>query len=118
VDATSFQTQNIAAYATQLAFSQRPQERESTERPGEATSESSAARQGERVTLSQEAQQLAQQERANSTSQAPATQPVSGPEAVLRKGLEQPEEARAAVAKSVTQAISAYRDNAVTASIS
>jgi len=104
------QSSAIAAYAQEALV--RSQERNREQRSQEETPSVSEAPRGEQVSISQEARRLAQQNGEVENSQTTAQQ-TGDPQAVIRKQLEQNDEARLGAAKSATQAINAYRDNAM-----
>jgi hypothetical protein len=104
------QSSAVAAYAQETLV--RSQERNREQRgQQEDTPTVNEAPRGERVTISQEARRLAEQNGEVENGQT-TTQQTGDPQAVIRKQLEQNDEARLGAAKSATQAINAYRDNA------
>jgi hypothetical protein len=96
-------TQPIAAYTAQLA--QRARERDVGTQPREEPTSSNETRSGDRVSLSQAAQQLSRSDETASTTRQ--TEQIANPQAVERKPLERAEEARASAA-TVAQALNAY----------
>ena len=105
------QSSAIAAYAQEALV--RSQERNRERRGQEETAPATEPSRGERVTISQEAKRLSQQGNEVQNSQT-TTQQTGDPQAVVRKQLEQNDEARLGAAKSAMQAINAYRGNAAT----
>lgn len=105
------QSSAIAAYAQEALV--RSQERNRERRGQEETAPTTEPSRGERVTISEQARRLAQQNGQVENGQTVAQQ-TGDPQAVIRKQLEQNDEARLGAAKSAMQAINAYRDNAAT----
>jgi SOS-response transcriptional repressor LexA len=105
------QSTAIAAYAQEalVRSQERNRERRSQE---ESTTTATEPSRGDRVTLSDKARRLAQQAGEVKNGQTVAQQ-TGDPQAVIRKQLEQNDEARLGAAKSAMQAINAYRGNAV-----
>ena len=108
------QSSGIAAYAQELQQMQVRNQERNREQRGQAENQVvNETPRGEQVTISQEAKRLAQQNGAAENGQTVAQQ-TGDPQAVIRKQLEQTDEARLGAAKTANQAIAAYRDNSLT----